>query len=358
VNPRIPAREALAVLRAKRAEGYNNLAFDGGEPTLRKDLPFLAAEALSMGFDLVNILTNAVALADGKMIKQFLAIPDVQRRLGFCVSLHSHLPRVSDAITRAPGTFAKTIDGLRAIRAAGFSFALYHVVTSLNFRALPRYADFAAKKFPEALSVTFSHIFPPEFADKDLLLYPRVTAAAPYLVKACDRLKAAGIRPDLSSCGVVPLCLMRGSEKLFLETSKQAGKEFLTYDTKQTGSLQVFGREFNARYRAKGRRCASCFIDRACMGMWEFYLAKFGQAELRPFSAAYFRRLARNGGTAELDLAGCLGSPDPPALARIALMDLRYRGFSRLKLKSGTILPGETVKLRAFARAAGFVLVC
>ncbi|HAF95867.1 MAG TPA: hypothetical protein DER10_07040 [Elusimicrobia bacterium] len=354
VKPRMSAREALALFRAKRREGYNELIFDGGEPTLRKDLPFLAVKAISMGFVSVNILTNAVALADGKMVQEFLDVPGFRRRVSFSVSLHSHLPRVSDSITRSPGTFAKTIAGLGAIRDAGIKFSLYHVITACNFRALPRYADFVAEKFPEAAGVTFSHIAPADLKENGLRFYPRVTAVTHYLVKACGRLKAAGIRSNLSGCGIVPLCLMRGSEKLFLKVSKEAGQDHLIYDTKQTGQLNIVIKRFNDQFRAKGRRCASCLLDRACTGMWKFYLAKFGDSELHPFKASYFSRLPRSRGTAEVDLAGCLGSPDPGALARICMIEFRYRGFSRLKLKSAAALRGDEAELRAFARSMGF----
>ena len=354
---RMSAAEVINVLESRRREGCNHLFFDGGEPTLRKDLPALAAKALELGFEKVQVITNGVALAGGKMVRELCAIPGSGRAISFSVSLHSHLPRVSDALTRAPGTFALTLAGLDAIKSSGLGFSIYHVITTSNFRALPRFAAFAAEKFPRVNTVTFSHIFPSAgLPEGTLRCYPKITAAAPYLVEACVRLEAAGIRHRASDCGIVPMCLMRGSEQLFLKASAEAGKYLLTYDTGHTGPLQVFRKEFNDEFRAKGPRCGSCFVGRACLGMWKFYLEKFGCGELRPFSAAHFRGLARGGGTAALDLSSCLAGPDPAALARIAVIDLRCRGFSRLKLKAAAVLGGDAAGLKAFARAAGFTL--
>ncbi|HAF96677.1 MAG: hypothetical protein A2X34_07940 [Elusimicrobia bacterium GWC2_51_8] len=358
VKASLSTAEALAVLSKARREGYDFLSIDGGEPTLRRDLPELVSAAARMGYGMLAITTNAVALADGKMVNEFLRRLNPPGCLGFCVSLHSHLAGVSEKLTRAPGTFEKTLSGVRAIDRAGFNFSFYFVITTLNFRSIPRYADFIIKNFPRANAVTFSYIFPSSNLGAEALdLYPRISPTSPYLAKAAGILEAAGINTFLGSCGVVPLCLMRGTEQLFLDTSKMAGSEFMTFDTQRMAPFPFFDNAFNRQNRTKGPACAKCFINRACNGVWNFYAEKFGFSELRPFTGAYFRRLPRAPGTAALDLTGCLKSPDPETLAMINVIDLRYRGFSSLRLVNADALGGGGWRLAAFARKAGFKII-
>lgn len=358
VKPSLSTAEALAVLRNARRDGYDSLSIDGGEPTLRSDLPRLLSAAAKMGYATLAITTNAVALADGKIVGEFFRRPELWRQVGFCVSLHSHLAGVSEKLTRAPGSFKKTLSGIREIIRAGFDFSLYHVITTLNYRKMPRYAAFIAKTFPRANTVTFSYMFPAKHLGAEALdLYPKVSLTAPYLKKAAGILEAAGIPVVLGSCGVVPLCLMRGTERLFLKTSKTAGEEFLSFDTAKMAPFPFFDSAFNHRNRVKGPACAKCFINRACDGVWNFYADRFGFSELRPFTGEYFRRLPRGAGKAALNLAGCSKAPSPETLAMINIIDLRYRGFSVLRLVNKDSLPGAAGRLAAFAGKAGFDIV-
>ena len=350
--------EALAVMRKARLDGCDFLSVDGGEPTLRRDLPQLMSAAVKMGYSMLAITTNAVALADGKMVGEFGRRPELRGHLSFCVSLHSHQAGVSEKLTRAPGTFKATLAGIRALDKAGFVFSLYHLITNLSFRALPRYADFILKTFPRANAVTFSYMFPANHLGAEALaLYPRISLTTPFLVKAVGLLEAAGIKTELSNCGIIPLCLMRGTERLFLKTAQMAGSEFTTFDTSQMSPFPFFDNTFNRRIRTKGPACAKCFISRTCDGLWNLYSGKFGFSELRPFTGAYFRQLPGGSGKATLNLAGCVKAPDPEALAMINALDLRYRGFSGLRLENRTALGQGAERLAAFAREAGLEIL-
>ena len=352
VRPRLSLEEALAVLRAGRRDGYDFLALDGGEPSIYPELRQVVLKALELGYRSVNILTNGTGLAAGGLLRGFPARH--RKRLSFCVSLHSHLPAVSDKLTGSPGSFAKTLEGIRAARGAGFTFSLYHVITALNWRALPAYAAFVAKNFPEAGAVTFSYMFPAEHLRAGLGLYPRLGPAAAPLAEGARLLQARGLRVELSACGVIPLCLARGSERILLNTALE--KRFMTFDTMKMEPRPFLDADFNGRTKKKAPRCAGCFVDRACGGIWKFYAGKFGLSELRPFKGDYFRKLPGSGG-ASLDLASSAAAPDPLAPAMASLIGLRYRGVSKLNLLNEAALGGAAEKLRTFAREAGFTLV-
>lgn len=351
IKSRLSFGEAVTVLRAGRRDGCDFLSLDGGEPSIHPDLARLTVKALELGYLSVNILTNATGLAGNALLHALPA--GAGNRVTFCVSLHSQLPQVSDKLTGSPGGFLKTLEGIRAARDAGFPFSLYHVITTLNWRAVPAYAAFVAKNFPETLAVTFSYIFPAQHLRAGLDLYPRISPTSPQLAKGARLLLSRGIRVELSACGMIPLCFARGNERILLNASME--KRFMTFDTMKMEPLPFLDSGFNRRNKTKAPRCADCFINRACGGIWNFYAARFGLSELRPFKAAYFRQLPGSG-EAALDLLSCAGTQAPEARALTSLISLRYRGFSNLSLLNENALRGKAQLIRDLAREAGFKL--
>jgi len=95
------------------AQGYRELAFSGGEPTLRRDLPELISLARRLGFQRVSITTNGRRLVyrdyAGSLLEAGLT--------GVSISLHGPEPEVHDALTGVPGSFQQAVMGLKTIAA-------------------------------------------------------------------------------------------------------------------------------------------------------------------------------------------------------------------------------------------------
>lgn len=95
-----------------RVQGFEEIAFSGGEPTIRKDLFDLVEYAASMGFQRVSMTTN------GRMF----AYRDFARRMvdagltGVSVSLHGPNPAIHDGLTGVEGSFEQAVAGLKALR--------------------------------------------------------------------------------------------------------------------------------------------------------------------------------------------------------------------------------------------------
>ncbi|MCK5358847.1 MAG: radical SAM protein, partial [Elusimicrobiales bacterium] len=70
VKSRFSSDEAIKTIFKKRKEGFEAISFDGGEPTLMKDLPKLIAFAIKCGYKEVCVLTNAVLLSDLKILEK------------------------------------------------------------------------------------------------------------------------------------------------------------------------------------------------------------------------------------------------------------------------------------------------
>jgi len=278
----VPLRECLRVLAKKRSEGYDRVYFDGGEPSLRPDLPALARAALLLGYKTVRITTNGVLFADGKLAQKLAAChPLAKKRLGVCVSLHSDSRKISEELTGSGGTFVKTAAGIDSLLRLKIPVSLYHVITAKNYRRLPRFSRFVLRRFGGVGGVTFSHIFPGGRADAGL--YPGLGPAAPKLKKAVELLTDSGVHCELAACGMIPFCLLSGMERLAIPP--------LLGDN-SANSLVVGGRKeepfpfstagFNSAMKTKPSSCRRCAADKICGGIWKAYARRFGLNELKP----------------------------------------------------------------------------
>ncbi len=287
VASRFSTDEAIKTIFKKRKEGFDSISFDGGEPTLIKDLPKLIAFAIKCGYKEVGVLTNAVLLSDLKIlnrIKKYEA-----KKVSFSVSLHSHKEEVSDYLTASKNTFQKTLNGIKNILDYGFTVSIYHVITSQNYKDLPAFAKFILKKFPDVDNITFSYIYPVSHKFDTLKdIYPKLLPVRPYLKKAVEILEKSDTEVRLSSCGIIPPCLMKGVEHLLKKTHKEDNIESITCDTSTTDKFPFFSEIFNKENKIKSPKCKECAVNDFCGGIWKFYADIYGLKELKPYKKSPF----------------------------------------------------------------------
>jgi len=108
------------------AAGTLFLTLSGGELLLRKDFFRLLGHARRLQFD-VKIKTNAILIkgADAARIRE-LGVRQIQ------ISVYSHRPEVHDAITKVPGSFGRTVEAIRFLRAQGLSVTIANVLMRQN----------------------------------------------------------------------------------------------------------------------------------------------------------------------------------------------------------------------------------
>lgn len=107
------------------------VAFVGGEPTLRGDLPELLAAAIAHGAARVILQTNARRLAYATYARSLV---EAAASLSLDASLHGATIAMHDYHTSVDGSFAQTIAGLRSARSLGVRVAITTVLTRSNFR--------------------------------------------------------------------------------------------------------------------------------------------------------------------------------------------------------------------------------
>lgn len=239
------------------AAGVRLLTISGGEPTLDPELCELVAHARSLGFTGVTLETNAIQMAKPGYAER---LRDAGVTECF-VSLHSPDPAVSDAITRAPGTHARTVRGVQALLAAGIPVRLNAVMTAEGLDALPGLPDFIHEHFGSILGLAVS--FPATPFERSLLdaIVPdpdRMRAALRRLIpRALDLgLSLSGID---GPCGV-PLCAF-GADPRVADLSTRVPP---------------------VPFRRHLPGCDRCAVRTACYGVREADADRFGDRCIQP----------------------------------------------------------------------------
>ena len=130
-----------------------SVSFTGGECTLRPELPDFIARARSRDMR-VNIITNGIRCADRAYVDTLAAAGLTSAQ----VSVEGSSPDVHDRLTQRPGSFAKTIRGIEALRDAGLHVHTNTTICDENADDLTGIIDLANRLgLPH---VSMNHIIP------------------------------------------------------------------------------------------------------------------------------------------------------------------------------------------------------
>jgi MoaA/NifB/PqqE/SkfB family radical SAM enzyme len=261
VSTHLPGPGDPAVRAAIEAAGARGekVVLSGGEPTLNPRLVEYVALAREVSRHPVQLQSNAVRLGDAALVAALVSagLEEV------FVSLHGSTAAVSDAVTSAPGTFARTVAGLDELSRAGLKVILNFVICRTNVRDLVDYVRLVAARWPRAL-VNLSFVAPSsDLVPKDAEMIPRYADALPMIEAAQREAQRLGVTVVgfESMCGI-PLCLVPVGLEQFVTNPElpdgEDGGEFLKVDA-----------------------CRGCALERRCYGVRRGYVALYGDRELR-----------------------------------------------------------------------------
>ena len=246
------------------AAGARRLIVSGGEPTLDPALERHVARARQLGFASVMIETNAIQASK----------PGFAARLAEAgltdafVSLHSGDADVSDAITRAKGTHARTVEGVRRLLDAGVAITLNAVMTQEgldHLEALPDFihASFGAHRLLRGLMLSV----PADPFEQALspAIVPDPTLLRAVLPRVIDRALALGIRVTGldGPCGP-QLCAFSADPRVT--------------------SLAPISEPLDFRVHLPG--CDRCAVRAACFGVRRAQAERHGDACIAPLATA------------------------------------------------------------------------
>ena len=240
--------------------GARDLTISGGEPTLDRALFDHIRRAREIGMRSVVIETNAIMM--GKRPAMAAQLRDAGLTRAF-VSLHSGDAAVSDAATRAPGTHARTVAGIRALLDAKVHVILNAVVTRDTVARLPELPGFLRRTFGKSgwlggVSVSVP-VLPFEYAlTRAIIAEPEDVRAS--LARTIDAAEQHGVLifGIDGPCGP-PLCAF-GADRRVTDLSPKAPVSFRTHVAE----------------------CEECRVRRSCHGVQSDEYELFGPRAIAP----------------------------------------------------------------------------
>lgn len=254
--------------------------FTTGEPTLNPDLEAHIRLARSLGYRRIGITTNGRRLAYESYARRLL-VAGLNRVV---LSVHGPDALLHDGLTRAPGSFAQGLMGLRNLAGLRAEFPLsIHSSTVATTRNLDRLGDVVDLLAPLRLDCILINAIQPlgGAALEGATLVPRYRD----VVSAFRSLRS---RPGASRLPLVlvdvPYCATEGMPDAFRGTfgSTLYGKP----TAKGAAVVQHTAERKERTHRTKRDACARCRHADGCLGVWEGYILANGWDGLEPVGAA------------------------------------------------------------------------
>lgn len=261
IRPFEDVKRDIEKARDQNAFGF---AFSGGEASLRADLPELVRYARAQGLEHIEVQSNGRIYANRCYAEKLIAA-GVNN---FVISLHSHLPELSDYIMGVPGAFAQTVAGIKNLNELGQAVKINIVLMKPNYEKLEEHVKFLLENFKiKEFRFTFVMLEGNVLSNIENIVAP-MAAVAPHIARAIDMAK------DQVACFVYNMvpCLLPNHVAYINDMGNfdtlLLGPEFETSldDSRKTNKV-------------KSAVCADCIYNEKCDGIWRNYAREFGVDE-------------------------------------------------------------------------------
>jgi len=237
--------------------GYEALSFAGGEPLLSADLEKWVKAAVGRGTRRPLVLTSGLGLT-GKRLAALLRAGVTHFHFNF----PSHLEEPYNRITCTRGKFKEQVAAIKNACAAGPELAsVGFVVNELNYRQMPDYVEYAARKFRGLFYAEFHFIKVAGRVCGQEWLVPELGKVQPFLSQALK--KAGELKLNCMTDGF-PLCFMKGYESCSRE------------------AWHLFANKRSFLNNSAARDCAPCGLSELCPGPRKDYVELHGDWDFVP----------------------------------------------------------------------------
>lgn len=267
-----PGPEVIEELRLSR-ETCEDVVFTGAEVTIRPDFFQLVAAAKRLGYRNIQIQTNGRMFAYEDFCRKAIAAGANE----FSPSIHGHVARMHDGLTRSKGSFDQIVRAIENLKALGQRVITNTVATKQNAKHLPALARMLCDLGVDQFQIAFPH--PTGHAETYFTgVVPRMSELAPFVREALAVGNAAGVA---CMAEAIPFCHMPGLEAQVSELHIPPTE--IVYD-----GYVVPSYEHDRMERGKTRfaQCATCRFEAICEGPWREYPEQLGADEFQPVAGA------------------------------------------------------------------------
>lgn len=266
----LPAERVAREIDRAAARGFEEVAFTGGEPTIRSDLPVLVKHAKRRGFEHVKVASNGLRYAHAPYLDHLVAC-GVDR---FHVSMHAFEDAAYEATVRLAGTAALRRTAIENLVARGLDPIADLILKNDTYRDVRAWIASL-----HALGVRRFALWLVSLTDgnkENVEQLPRISEVAPYLLPAFDDARRGGY--EVVSLHV-PRCFVPGYE----DHVRHPGADLVTVVTPD-GVFDLKDSRLSGGVKPAG--CEGCRWKGACPGLRQDYVERFGGYEVRAVPGA------------------------------------------------------------------------
>lgn len=261
----LPAERVAREIDRAAARGFKDIAFTGGEPTIRPDLPALVKHARRRGFERVKVASNGLRYAHAEYLDHLVAC-GVDR---FNVSVHAFQDEAYERTVRRAETAMLRRRAIAHLVERGLDPVADLILKEDTYRDLRAWiADLHAQ------GVRRFALWLVSLTDQNrdnVEQLPRITDLVPHVIGALEDARRGGYEVWALH---LPRCFLPGYE----EHVRHPGDELVTVVTPD----EVFDlKDSRLAGGVKPEGCAGCRHFDRCPGLRPDYIARHGADEVR-----------------------------------------------------------------------------
>jgi len=265
------SQEIMSILREERIN-CNSVVFTGGEPTIQANLIDYVKYAKDLDYKIIQIQTNGrLFFYKDYCLRLIKAGANV-----FNPAIHGSSAKIHDYLTRSPGSFKQTMEGIKNLYNLKQKMLFNTVINKVNYQDLPNIVRMLVNFKPSVLQLAFMHISPLVQKDPSLVkeIVPRYFQIEKYVKESLQ----VGIKAKINiNTEAIPYCFMKDYEKYVIEDRIPNTN---IYDADST--IKNFNAARKINEKAKGPNCHKCKYNKICEGPWRDYPDIFGWDEFKP----------------------------------------------------------------------------
>jgi len=268
-------KEILGDLKKGIGQGFREVEFTGGEPTIRKDILLLIKYAKDLGYKEIGISTNGRMLSYDNFTRDL--VKNGLNRINF--SLYGDNAKLHNAITRTPKSFRQTIQGIQNIQEFPEVIIVVNTVVSrLNHKSIAKIGNLLL-----SLEINSFNIldFIPDGYGK--FFYKTLVVKMDDLSLALNNLETILDKFDTVTFFDFPLCLFKpeirnNSHTVFITAKgRSAATKQIGYKPKRLSRQEGIYADI---HKERIKICENCKFYKECGGIWKDYLDLYNSQEV------------------------------------------------------------------------------
>lgn len=236
-------------------EGCTRLILSGGEPSTHPDFLKIIRLGKKLGYKKIQTITNGRMYCYESFLKS--AISAGLDEITF--SIHGHTPELHDSLTRSPGSFEQTVQGIKNALKHKVIVGADIVLNKQNCKYFPAIINFLTNLGVREFDILYPVPFGNAWKNKSLI-YFNIKKALPYIHKGFDLAKERGA---VLWTNRFPAKYLAGYEGLIQDSHKLLDE--------MEGRKKVFesclGK--NKKFPCGGERCKLCNMGPVCNRLLE-----------------------------------------------------------------------------------------